>query len=83
VWRSWGDLKRGGVTNVAFADLQGLVEGFGFELRRVSGSHHIYVHPEVRELLNLQDVRGQAKHYQVRQVMRLVERYGLRLKDDE
>jgi hypothetical protein len=46
-------LARGGVTNVAFADLQGLVEGFGFELRRVSGSHHTYVHPEVRELLNL------------------------------
>jgi hypothetical protein len=54
----------------------------GFELRRVSGSHHIYGHPDVEELLNLQEVRGQAKPYQVRQLLRLVERYGLRLEDD-
>lgn len=67
---------------MAFADLQNLVEGFGFELRRVSGSHHIYAHPHVSELLNLQDVRGEAKPYQVRQVLRIIERYGLRLEDD-
>jgi len=30
-----------------------LVEAFGFELRRSSGSHHVFVHPDVRELLNL------------------------------
>jgi hypothetical protein len=40
----------------------------------VSGSHHIYAHPEVAELVNLQEVDGEAKPYQVRQVMRLVER---------
>jgi hypothetical protein len=34
-------------------------------------------------VLNLQNIRGQAKPYQVRQMLRLVERYGLRLKDDE
>jgi predicted RNA binding protein YcfA (HicA-like mRNA interferase family) len=76
-------LARGAVANVGFADLQDLVEGFGFELRRTSGSHHIYAHPKVPELVNLQNVRGQAKPYQVRQVLRLVERYGLRLRDDQ
>ncbi len=75
-------LARGAVTNVAFADLEKLAEGLGFELRRVSGSHHIYGHPGVEELLNLQEVRGQAKPYQVRQLLRLVERYGLQLRDD-
>ena len=55
---------------------------FGFELRRTSGSHHIFVHHDVPELLNLQDVRGQAKPYQVRQFLRLVERYALRLEED-
>jgi HicA-like toxin of HicAB toxin-antitoxin system len=58
-----------------------LVEALGYELRRTSGSHHVFVHPEVRELLNLQDVRGQAKPYQVRQFLRLVERYALRMED--
>jgi predicted RNA binding protein YcfA (HicA-like mRNA interferase family) len=76
-------LARGAVKNVAFSDLKKLVEGLGFELRRVSGSHHIYAHPEVPELVNLQDEQGQAKPYQVRQVLRLIERYGLRLRDDE
>ncbi len=52
-------LARGEVKNVAFADLRSLAEGLGFELRRVTGSHHIYVHPDVAELLNLQEVRGQ------------------------
>jgi predicted RNA binding protein YcfA (HicA-like mRNA interferase family) len=76
-------LARGSVKNVAFTDLQNLVEGLGFELRRVSGSHHIYAHPEVQELVNLQDVRGQAQPYQIRQVLRLVEQYGLKLRDDQ
>jgi hypothetical protein len=42
----------------------------------------VFVHPDVRELVNLQDVRGQAKPYQVRQFVRLVERYALRMEDE-
>jgi predicted RNA binding protein YcfA (HicA-like mRNA interferase family) len=75
-------LARGDVANVSFSDMRRLVETFGFELRRTSGSHHVFVHPEVRELVNLQDVRGQAKPYQVRQFLRLVERYALRMEDE-
>ena len=74
-------LVRGDVANVSFSDIRRLVEAFGFELRRTSGSHHVFVHPEVRELVNLQEVRGQAKPYQVRQFLRLVERYALRMED--
>jgi predicted RNA binding protein YcfA (HicA-like mRNA interferase family) len=75
-------LARGELANVSFVDMRRLVEAFGFELRRTSGSHHVFVHPEVRELVNLQDVGGQAKPYQIRQVLRLVERYGLSLEDE-
>ena len=60
-----------------------LARAFGFHLSRVSGSHHIFVHPSVRELLNLQDVRGRAKAYQVRQLLQLVERYNLSLGGEE
>lgn len=74
-------IARGDVANVSFSDMQRLVEAFGFELRRTSGSHHVFVHPELRELVNLQDVRGEAKPYQVRQFLRLVERYALRMED--
>ena len=74
-------LASGAVSNVAFSDLCSLAEGLGFELRRVSGSHHVFVHPKIPELINLQSVRGRAKPYQVRQLLRLVERYDLRLED--
>jgi len=75
-------VARGDLANVSFSDMRRLVEAFGFELRRTSGSHHVFVHPDVREFLNLQDVRGQAKPYQIRQFLRLVERYALTLEDE-
>ncbi len=71
-----------GSRNVAFADMLGLVEAFGFVLSRTSGSHHIFVHPDIPELINLQKVQGQAKPYQIRQFLKLVERYNLTLEDD-
>lgn len=74
-------IASGGHANVRFADLQRLAEACGFEPQRIAGSHHIYVHPEIEAVLNLQEVRGQAKPYQVRQLLRLVERYDLRPKD--
>jgi predicted RNA binding protein YcfA (HicA-like mRNA interferase family) len=74
-------LARGAVANVAFDDLRVLAEALGFELRRVSGSHHVFTHQDIREIINLQSIRGQAKPYQIRQLMRLVERYDLNLRD--
>ena len=71
-----------GSKNIRFSELTTLVEAFGFRLSRVRGSHHIFAHPEVRELINLQDVDGKAKPYQVRQFLRLVERYNLTLEDE-
>ncbi len=41
-------LARGAVANVAFDDLCGLAEALGFELRRVSGSHHVFTIPTFR-----------------------------------
>ena len=59
-----------------------LVEGFGFRLSRTDGSHHIFVRPDIHELVNLQDVRGQAKPYQMRQFLKLVETHDLKLEDE-
>ena len=81
--RLLGRVARGEVANVAFSDLRRLVEAFGFELRRTSGSHHVFAHPDIPELLNLQEVQGQAKPHQIRQFLRLVERYALTLESIE
>jgi predicted RNA binding protein YcfA (HicA-like mRNA interferase family) len=70
-----------GSRNIRFAEMTALVEAFGFHLSRIQGSHHIFAHPEVAELVNLQEVRGEAKPYQVRQFLKLVERHHLELED--
>ena len=74
-------LAEGALQNVRFPDVVNLVEGFGFRLQRVSGSHHIFAHPDLPGLVTLQEVRGEAKPYQIRQFLRLIERYNLRLGD--
>ncbi len=70
-----------GSKNIRFADMTSLVEACGFHLSRTEGSHHIFVHPDVAELVNLQNVNGQAKPYQIRQFLKLVERYRLKIED--
>jgi len=71
-----------GSKNMRFNEMVVLVEAFGFYLSRINGIHHIFAHPEVRELVNLQNVDGQAKPYQIRQFLQLVERYNLELGDE-
>ena len=53
----------GGSKNIRFADMVNLVRGFGFELSRTEGSHHIFFRTDIPELVNLQNVKGQAKPY--------------------
>ncbi len=68
-----------GSRNVRFEKAVAPARGFGFTLLRVNDSHHIFQHPEVREAVNLQNVNGQAKPYQIKQLLRLVELYNLQL----
>ena len=62
--------------NLRFEEACSLARAFGFHLSRVKGSHHIFAHPSVRELVNLQEVKGKAKPYQVKQLLALVEGYN-------
>ncbi|MDZ7291428.1 MAG: type II toxin-antitoxin system HicA family toxin [candidate division KSB1 bacterium] len=68
--------------NVKFTEMVTLVEAFGFHLSRIRGSHHIFAHPQVRELVNLQNVKGKVKPYQIHQFLQLIERYNLQLGDE-
>ena len=74
-------LSRGQLRNVAFSDMVNLARGFGFEVMRIRGSHHVFQHHTVSEMLNLQEVGGEVKPYQIRQFLRVVERHDLRLED--
>lgn len=72
-------LAEGALPNVPFYEMVRLVEAFGFKLLRIQGSHHLFGHSDIPELINLQNVGGQAKPYQIRQFLRLVEKYNIRL----
>jgi len=70
------ELKRN-PKNVRFERLCKIAEAFGFRFRGGKGSHRVYVREGVKEILNFQDVSGKAKPYQVRQFIKITEKYGL------
>lgn len=73
-------ISQGHHQNVAFNDFVELIEAFGFGYEGSRGSHKSYFR-QPQCLLVLQPDRGQAKAYQVRQFLRMVERYQLRMEE--
>ena len=72
-----------GSKDIRFNEFVALLEGFGFLLDRIRGSHHIFAHPGVTELLSIQPRKdGKAKPYQLRQFLKIVEEYNLELEED-
>lgn len=62
---------------LTFSELQRLTEAAGFRLARTRGDHFVYSRPGVPEIINLQPAGGKAKVYQVRQVLELIDKYGI------
>lgn len=62
--------------NIAFSDLQSLLQYFGFD-ERIKGSHHIFRKAGVEEKINLQKDGNKAKPYQVKQVRSIILKYKL------
>ncbi|MGD9688533.1 MAG: type II toxin-antitoxin system HicA family toxin [Phycisphaerales bacterium] len=70
--------------NVAFRDLLHLAQALGFTLDRTVGSHRIFIHPRIPDAqLNLQPDGKDAKPYQVKQLLKLVEEYNLTLEESD
>lgn len=63
--------------NVRFNSICKIAEAFGFQFRGGKGSHRIYKKEGIEELLNFQDVKGKAKPYQVKQLIKIIEKYNL------
>lgn len=62
---------------VHFNRLCGAAELFGFKFRGGKGSHRIYVRAGIKEALNFQNVGGWAKPYQVKQLIKIIDKYNL------
>ena len=66
-----------------FTEVVFLLQAFGFRLVRQKGSHNIFIHPDIPVPVNIQDVHGNAKPYQVRQFLKIVERFNLKLEESK
>ncbi len=76
-------VSAGDTRNVSFTEFCRLIEAFGFTLRRVSGSHYIYIHPQVPRPLSLQPRQGEAKPYQIAQFVEIVEEFELKMEPEK
>ena len=69
-----------GSKNVRFDEFVRLLEAFGFRLKRITGSHHLFENSDIPDVLSIQPTKnGQVKPYQVRQFLKLIEAYNLKL----
>ncbi|GMQ98357.1 MAG: type II toxin-antitoxin system HicA family toxin [Acidimicrobiia bacterium] len=73
-------LNDGHLRDATFRDVLKFAEALGFRVSRVRGSHHILTHERIHEQLNLQDAGGEAKPYQIRQLLDLIRQYDLELR---
>lgn len=67
--------------SLSYREFERLLRAFGFEHRRTNGSHRIFAHPTVPDILSIQPRGGEAKSYQIRQFPGIVTDYGLELRD--
>lgn len=70
-----------GTQIIRFTDFQRVLLHFGFEHMRTRGSHHIYCHTMVDRPLSIQPVKGEAKSYQIKQFVGIIEEFGLKMED--
>lgn len=63
--------------NIPFEQTVNLLVHLGFR-ERIRGSHHVFVKEGIEELIDLQDVGGECKPYQVKQMREVLKKYNLR-----
>ena len=64
--------------NIKFTSLRNLIIDLGFEFSHGEGSHEFFYNKEIGEIMNIQDKDGKAKHYQVRQLRKIISKHGLK-----
>jgi predicted RNA binding protein YcfA (HicA-like mRNA interferase family) len=63
--------------DVSFRDFDAVARQLGFVLDRISGSHHIYLHPKVPRPLSIQPIGKDVKRYQLRQFRAIIIEFDL------
>ena len=69
--------------NIRFSELCNLLTSFGFKVR-IRGSHYIYFKDGILEIINIQEISGYCKAYQVKQFREIIIKYKLEIiQEDE
>ncbi|MEQ8188758.1 MAG: type II toxin-antitoxin system HicA family toxin [Candidatus Eremiobacterota bacterium] len=63
--------------NIRFSEVCSIAELFGFINKNTEGSHRVYTQEGIFEILNFQNMKGKAKPYQVKQFIKIIEKYDL------
>ena len=66
---------------ILFTDFTTILEAFGFYLDRINGSHYIYIHKSIKQLISVQSDGKEAKPYQIKQFIAIVERFNLKMEE--
>ena len=69
-------MRSGKTANVRFRDFVRLLGAFGFQRSRVRGSHQWFFHEKDRVGVSIQSLGSDAKPYQLRELLRLIDRYN-------
>ena len=63
--------------NINFNDFRNLIVDLGFEFVRQTGSHRQYFNDRINAFMNIQKDGSKAKGYEVRQLRKIISKYGL------
>ena len=63
--------------NIRFNDFRNLIVDLGFDFIRQNGSHMQYFHRELKAFMNIQKDGAKAEGYEVRQLRKIMLKYGL------
>lgn len=63
--------------NIPFEQTVNMLKALGFK-PRTSGSHHVFTRDGIEEIIDLQEVGGECKPYQVGQMRTVLKKYNLR-----
>lgn len=63
--------------NINFNDFRNLIVDLGFEFVRQTGSHRQYFNDKINAFMNIQKDGSKAKGYEVRQLRKIISKYGL------
>lgn len=76
-WEKFYKKIKNNQKNVNYGEVVSFLEWLGFDSKQRGTSHRTFKKLNLEELINIQEKKGEVKPYQIKQVIKIVEKYGL------